>query len=131
MKTYNITTVEELRIQIKFLEQRQANERQLLEEQMLLTAEEFKLVNIIKNTFKGAITSPDLKNDLLKAAVGFSTGFVANKFFLGKSNNPLTKLLSLAAEMTMGGIAVNGFDGLKNLGKKLFGKTKKTVVDEA
>src|SRR3972149_5128067 len=63
--------------------------------------ERLKPVNIIKNTFKELISSPDLKTNLVDAAIGFTTGVVTRKVLVGKTVNPLKKLFGAVLEMVV------------------------------
>jgi hypothetical protein len=89
----NITTTAELKMAIEQLEYKQAVEWPLVKEQLLVSYENLKLSTIIKNTFKSVVSEPDLKATVVKAVVGFATGFVAKKMLIGNTNNPFKKLL--------------------------------------
>ena len=95
----SITTSAELRKAIKELEMQQDIEWPLLREELLKTAESLKLVNIIKSSFKEAVALPDLKTNILNTAIGLATGIVAKKIIIGKTLNPISKLLGVLLEV--------------------------------
>lgn len=115
-----ITTAGELKAAIRELEAQQAAELSMLKDQYKETKEGFKLINIIKGTFKDAAASPDLKKDAINAAIGFTTGIVARKLVIGKTINPFKKILGLIVEMAVAGTAVKNAQGIKSVGSILF-----------
>jgi hypothetical protein len=94
-----ITTSAELKAAIHQLELEQKESFITLKEEFGRTQENFKLINIIKSTFKAAVAVPDLKTDIVNAAIGLTSGIVAKKLIIGKTLNPLSKLLGVALEM--------------------------------
>jgi hypothetical protein len=127
----SITTSEELKAAIQELELQQARELILLKEQFEETKEGFKLINIIKGTFKKAVSSPELKTDALNAAIGFTTGILAKKLMIGKTINPFKKILGIVLEMTVANKVAKNADGIKSVGgtilNMLFRKKKDPV----
>lgn len=125
----SITTSANLKAAIQQLELQQAEELFLLKEELLRTAESLKPINIIKNTFKEAVASPDLKTDLINSAIGLTTGILAKKVIIGKTLNPLSKLLGVALEMFVANKVSANTSQIKSLGnnimKKLFNKKSK------
>ena len=68
------------------------------------------------------IAAPDLKTTVGNAAIGLVSGFIAKKAILGKTNNPLTKLLGILIEMVVAGKVVKNADGIKSFGGMLLNK---------
>ncbi len=116
----SITTSEELKAAILELELQQARELILLKEQFHETKEGFKLINIIKGTFKKAVSSPDLKTDAMNAVIGLTTGILAKKLMIGKTINPFKKLLGIIVEMTVANKVVKNADDIKSAGSNIF-----------
>lgn len=91
--------------------------------------ERLKPVNIIKNTFKELISSPDLKTNLVDAAIGFTTGVVTRKVLVGKTVNPLKKLFGAVLEMVVASEVAKNAGGIKSIGigilKKLIQKKQR------
>lgn len=125
-----ITTAEGLKSAIQQLEYRQANEWPLLRDQFLAAYDSFKPINIIKSTIKQAITSPDIKENVVNAAIGFTTGFVAKKVFVGNLNNhPFQKLLGIILEMLVVNKVTKNADEIKAIGNVILKKAIKKFND--
>lgn len=111
---------------IQQLKQRQANEFILLKEELANTRESFKLINILKSTFKDAVAAPDLKTDVINAAIGLTTGIVAKKIIIGKTLNPLSKLLGVVLEVFVANKVTKNAGEIKSIGniimQKIFSK---------
>lgn len=127
----SITTSEELQAAIQELELQQSRHLILLKEQFQETRESFNLINIIKGTFKKAVSSPELKTDAVNAAIGFTTGILAKKLMIGKTINPFKKILGIVLEMTVANKVAKNADGIKSVGgnilSMLFRKKKDPV----
>ena len=118
----SITTSTDLKMAIQQLELQQANEFILLKEEYKKTYEGLKLINIIKSTFKEAVTAPDLKTDVIKAAIGLTTGIVAKKLMIGKTINPFKKILGIIVEMAVANKVAKNTDEIKSVGSFIFSK---------
>lgn len=121
-----ITTSADLKTAIQQLELQQAKEWPLLKEEFLKTVESLKPINIIKNTLKEAVDLPDLKTGIINSAIGLTTGILAKKIVLGKTLNPLSKLLGVALEMFVANKVAKNTGEIKSFGniiiKKLFNR---------
>ena len=126
----SITTSEELKAAIHELELVKGDELTALKEQFYKTREDFKLINIIKGSFKHAVTSPDLKTDAINAAIGFTTGVLAKKLMIGKTINPFKKLLGIIVEMAVANKVVKNADGIKSAGSTIFNLFKRKELQD-
>ena len=115
-----ITTSEELKEAIDQLEVQQADELLALKQQFHKTKDGFKLINIIKGTFKDVVSEPGLKTDALNAAIGFTSGILAKKLMIGKTINPIKKLLGFVLEMAVANKVSKNADGIKLAGTSIF-----------
>ncbi len=93
--------------QIANLQQQQENEFLLLKQQMHFTYESLKPINLIKNTFKEMVSSPDVKGNLFKSALGLVTGYFSKKILVGSSHNPIKKVLGTVLEFAVANIVSN------------------------
>lgn len=89
----NTTSVAELKSAIRFLEDEQARKEQELKEQLLLTFESVKPINIIKSSLKDIVSSPYLTDNILATVSGMAGGYVSSKILVGTSKNIGRKLL--------------------------------------
>jgi hypothetical protein len=117
-----ITTRAGLREVIQDLESKQTSEWRLVREQVLNVCESLKLVNVIKRTLKNTLSDPDLGLDIADTAIGLTTGFIAKKALIGKTNNPFKKLFGLILEMTVARKVANNADSIKKMSGILLNK---------
>jgi len=111
----NQYTVESLKEAIKALEVKQANDRILLKEQMLVTYESLKPSNILKNIFKDFASNENLKNEFVNTAVAVTSGFITKKVIIGKSNNLALKLVGLAFQFGITSLVSKNYDVIKDV----------------
>lgn len=112
-------TLNEL-ILIKEAEQRQQGAA--LKEHFKETYESLKPINILKSTFKKAVSSPDLKSSAANSAIGITVGFLAKKLFGGNSSNPFIKLAGTLIGSFVGSKAEDNAEGIKSVGSFLLNK---------
>lgn len=115
-----IRNSEELKTAIQELERKQAYELVLLKEQYNITKENLKPGNLIKTMFRETVSDHSLQSDALNAAIGYTTGLVARKLMIGKTINPLKKLLGVALEMAVAGRVAKNAGVLKTAGAGIF-----------
>ncbi len=53
---------------------------------------------IIKSTLKDIAVSPDLRNNVINAAIGLGAGFVGKKIYVGNSKNLFRKITGSAVQ---------------------------------
>ena len=111
-----IISAASLREAINQLEARQANEGKILKDQFNLAYESIKPVNLIKNTFKQAAASVDLKENMLNTSLGLTTGYLSKIIFEGASNNPLKRLLGSALMFGITNLVAKNPGTIKSLG---------------
>ena len=104
------------------LEVLQARQKVELKVMLKATKESLTPWNLIKGTFNDIKESPDLKTNLLNAAIGLTTGFVTKKVLIGGSHNPLLRILGTLVEVGVAGAVAKHPDGLKSAGLSLFKK---------
>lgn len=126
-----IKNTADLKMAIQQLEIKQAEEWPALKDDFHKTYESFKLINIIKGTFKDAVSAPDLKTNVINTAIGLTTGVIAKKLIIGKTFNPFTKLLGIILEMAVASKATQNAGGIKSMGsfiiKKIFNQQNGSV----
>lgn len=111
-----IATKEDLERAIQDLETKQANELLLLRTQYQKTFEGLKPMNLIKGSFKDIVTAPDLKKTVVNAAIGLTTGFITKKLLIGKTSNPLKKILGFIVELVVAKKVVEQVDEIRSSG---------------
>lgn len=88
-----ITSITELRERVLFLEIDKSLQEQVLKGQFAIILEKIKPLNLIKNSFKSAISSPNIIGNILSAALGLGSGFLTKKIVVGTSSNIFRMLL--------------------------------------
>lgn len=126
-----IRSSSDLKMAIRQLELKQANELIQLKDEFRDTVEGLKPMNLIKGAFKKVTSSPDIKTDVLNAVIGLTTGFVTKKLMIGRSTNPIKKILGIVLEMTIANKVAKNADVIKSTGNILINKffTKKQPSD--
>jgi hypothetical protein len=110
----NQYTTESLKEAIKALEIRQAEEGQLVKEQLLNTYENLKPINILRNIIKEFYSTDKYKQDFVEIVAGMTTGFLTKKIVIGRSRNPLLKILGLAIQFGITTLVSRKYNVLKD-----------------
>jgi len=87
-----ITSVTDLKDAIRQLEEEQTESKQLFKEQLQLTVESLKPINLIRSTLDEAFTSSGLIGNLLGATLGQTAGYVSRQAAFGQTRNPIKKI---------------------------------------
>jgi hypothetical protein len=124
-------TKESLQEAIKVLEIKQAEEGQLLKEQLLNTYENLKPLNILRNIVNEFYSTDKYKQDFVEIVAGMTTGFLTKKMVIGKSKNPLLKMVGLAIQFGVTTFVSKKYNALKDsaiqfISRLLEEKTDKT-----
>ena len=115
----NIYSEADLNSAIQLLESKQAVEEIKLKEQFHLTYESLKPLNIIKNIFKQAKESENLKNNILINSVGLTVGYLSKILFEKISNSPLKRHYGDIVMSNIKKLVSNNPDEVKTLIKKI------------
>lgn len=118
----NIQNAADLKTAIARLTVQQTSDLFLLKEEFLVTKEKFKLTNIIKSSFKEVTSTPNITTNIVKAAVGLTTGFVTKKLLIGKTINPVKNLLGGLLEVFVANKVMLNADTIKTVGSILLKK---------
>lgn len=109
--------------QLILIKQAECNKQgEALKQHFRETYESLKPINIIKNTFKQATSSPGLKTDLVNTTIGLASGFIAKKLFIGNSSNLITKLLGNILGSFVAVKTEKSAEGIKSVGSFLVNK---------
>jgi hypothetical protein len=116
----NIQSFVDLRMAILELEIKQAEEGKLLKEQFHFAYESIKPLNLIKSTFKEAVGSTDLKDDVINASVGLTAGYISKAVFEVVTRGPLKNILGTALMFGIKTVIAKNPEALKSVGKFFF-----------
>jgi len=128
-----IKSSEDLKSAIKQLEHRQANEYHLLKEEFTATYESLKPINFIKKAFENITTSPDIKDNLLGAAIGSSAGYLIKTLFVGASAGPIKQIFGAVFQFVISNVIAQKSESISKLTETIlaFFNKKKGNDDQA
>jgi hypothetical protein len=92
----------------------------MLREQLQLTYESVKPINLIKNTFKEVTASHELTDNIINTSVGLAAGYVSKVLFENVSHSPFRKLLGTALMYGMTNLVAKNPTTIKSLGMGFF-----------
>jgi hypothetical protein len=115
----NITSSAGLKDAIKLLEAEQEIKAQLLKEQLYLTYESLKPVNLLRHTLKEISSSPYLIDNISGTAMGLLSGFLSRKIFVGSSGNLIRKLIGSILQFGVTNVVAQNSDVIKSIGQAL------------
>jgi hypothetical protein len=93
-----------------------------LKEHFRETYESLKPINILKETLKTAVSSPDLKSRAAHVTIGVGVGFLAKKLLGANSSNPIKKLIGTMIGSFIGAKAEDNADKIKSFGSFLLNR---------
>lgn len=114
-----ITTVAELKSAIEILEFEHSLKGQIVKEQVFLTYESLKPINLIRSTMKEVSASPYLTENVLGVIMGVSTGYLSKKLVVGSSSGVFKKLLGSIVQFGVTNIVAQNSDKLKSIGESI------------
>jgi hypothetical protein len=116
----NITSTADLKDAIQLLEVDQEIKGQLLREQLYITYESLKPLNLLKHTLKEISSSPYLIDNISGSAMGLVSGFLSKKIFVGASGNLIRKLIGSVLQFGITNIVAQNSDVIRSIGQALF-----------
>jgi hypothetical protein len=112
-----ITSAARLKDAILLLEVKQAEKRQLLKEQLFITYDSLKPINLIKGALNDVSTSPYLINNIVGTILGLGTGYLSKKLVVGGSANLFRKLMGSILQFGVTNIVAQHPDAIKSIGQ--------------
>jgi hypothetical protein len=126
----NITSSAGLKDAIQLLKVEQGIKSQLLKEQLYITYESLKPVNLIRHTLKEISSSPYLIDNISGTAMGLLSGFLSKKMFVGSSGNLIRRVIGSALQFGVTNIVAQNSEVIKSVGQamlQLFFNKKKQI----
>jgi len=115
-----ITSIAELKTAIQVLEFEQMIKRQQLKDQLLLTHESLKPVNLIKSTLSEVASSPYLIDNILGATMGLASGYLTRKLVVSGSHNIFKKILGSVLQFGVTNLVAQHTDPIKSVGQYIY-----------
>ena len=126
----NINSAAELKLAIKAKEFEHEIQGKLLKDQLFITFESLKPVNIIKSSLNEITSSPYLIDNMLGAVTGLVSGYISRKIAVGTSHNIFRKIIGSVLQFSVTNLVAQHPDIIKSTGQliieKIFHKTQKT-----
>jgi hypothetical protein len=124
----NITTVTGLKDAIKVLEAQQTEKGRLLKEQLVLTYESLKPVNILKSTLKELFSGSHLMEDISETSFGMAIGYLIKKLFIRESSGKIRRILGSVFQLGISKLVAQKAEYIRAIGQviiqHLFSKTE-------
>ena len=89
---------------IILLQHKQTQELIALKEQLQLSYETLKPINLIKNILHEVALSPDIKNNLVNNIIGLTTGYLSKKVLVGASHNPIKRVFGTVMQFAIANV---------------------------
>lgn len=119
-----ISTAADLKLAISELEARSFHQELELRHAANAAFESLNPLNILKNTFKSAVKSPDLGKSFLKNAFGLAVGILSKKIFVRGSKNVFKKVVGNIVEIGVAKAVADNAANIASKGSRLFGNRK-------
>ena len=113
----NTSSYTRLQDAIELLEDEQAFKRELLKEQIKITYESLKPLNLIRNALKDISSLPNLSENALGSAVGLASGYLSKKIFIGASGNVIRKLIGLVLQFGITNVVSQHPEAIRSFGQ--------------
>jgi hypothetical protein len=115
----NISSYSGLKSAIQLLEVEQDVKAQLFKDQLRLTFESIKPINLIRKSLQDISSSPDLVDNILGVATGIASGFLTRKIFIGASGNVLRKILGTVLQFGVTNVVAKHPGTVKTVGQTI------------
>lgn len=113
----NISSTAELIEAIQILEAEQAEHLYQMKDKFNITRESLRPVNIIGNSLKGMVMSPNLVNNILGVAIGLFTGYLSRKaMFAGVINSKYRRIFGNVVQFGITGLVARSPQAFKTFG---------------
>jgi hypothetical protein len=116
----NITTVTGLKDAIKALETEQIEKGRLLKEELVITYESLKPVNILTNTLKELFTTSHLMENISGTTLGMVTGYLIKKLFIRESPSKIRVILGSVFQLGISKLIAQKAEYIRAIGQVIF-----------
>jgi len=107
----------DLQNSIKLLEEEQIIKRHLLNEQLNVSFESLKPINLFSSALKEVSKTADLRDNILGTAIGLASGFLTKRLIVGTSGNVFRKLIGSFIQLEVTNIVAKHPDTIKAVGR--------------
>lgn len=125
-----ISPSETLKESIRVLEIQQAEEREIVKQQLKLTYESLKLSNLIKSSLKELTSSTELKGTLFESLTALLTGFITRKILVSSKSNVFTRILGLFMQYGVTTLVARNAETIRDFLSGLIDKFLKSTKED-
>jgi hypothetical protein len=129
-----ITTVAGLKDAIQALETEQKEKGRLLKDQLLLTYESLKPVNILKHTLNELFSTSQLIENLSGTSLGILIGYLIRKLFIRESRSKFRKIIASVFQLGISKLVEQKAEYIRAVGnvilQHLFRKAERTHQEQ-
>jgi len=119
--------VDSLRESIRLLEIRQAEEGKIFKEQLLITYESLKPVNLIKSTIKDVTSSVEIRSGLLDTIVSILSGYFTQKMIVRSGSSVFMRIIGTVLQFGVAGFVAKNIESIRELVNSLFDRVNSFV----
>ncbi len=109
----------DLRSRIELLENQRKAEYLVLKSDFECILNSIKPTNIIKKTLREVSTTTEITDIMLSTSIGLATGYISKKIIVGKSINPIKKLLGVILQFSVASAVARNPQTIKAIGNYL------------
>jgi hypothetical protein len=122
--------VDSLRESIRLLEVRQAEEGKILKEQLRITYESLKPVNLIKSTIKDIAGSVEARSGLVETIIAILSGYFTQKMVVRPGSNVLMRILGTVLQFGVASFVAKNVESIRNFMNQQFDKVRHLAPEE-
>jgi hypothetical protein len=123
-----INTTADLKYAILELEYLQTVSLARLKGRFYIACDKLKPINMIKAKFKELVLAPAAKSNAVNTVIGLATGFIAKKVIVGRTHNPLMKLVGFAVELVVANNVAKNPEGIRSIAEIIFKKFRSEKI---
>lgn len=120
-----ISPADALKESIRLLEIQQAEEREIVKQQLKITYESLKLSNLIRSSLKELTGSTELKGNLFDSLTALLTGFLTRKIMVSSGSNIFTRILGLVMQFGVSTLVARNAETIRDFLSGLIDKLVK------
>jgi hypothetical protein len=112
-----VNSYAELQDAIILMKIEQAEKSKLLQEQLNISYESLKPLNLLKSALKDISSSPAIGENILGSVAGLASGYLSKTIFVGTSGNLFRKLIGSVLQFGVTNVVAKHPDAIRSFGR--------------